>query len=262
MDGRRPPRIAIKTVAEDATLEHVQSLLRDSPLAAVVTTASFATRCQTLLQELKKSGIEAKKAAADSNGCCGGEKPPDYDIFVVATDGSDELEEVAINLGLNDVPSFQIYKNGTLVVSSGENVDVTAQAILQALHDSVSNGNTSCCPPGSSGTATTGRCCPETVSQQPRQAPVACCPEGSSSTQAPVDASEVLRLVAASYANTVVSHSNNNNNNGDGGCCVSANAATLNGYNADQLLQAGAEIADLGLGCGTLQTLCTHSIIF
>lgn len=155
---------------------------------------------------------------------------------VLITDASDELEEIAIELGLSDVPSYQIYKYGNLVgSSSSENKKshITLDEIRDELKSAsaapaTSNTSTSCCPPPSSN----------------GNAAAVCCPDGSNSTNAPSDPAEVLRLVQQSYANTV---NQSKGNGGDGGgCCVSVNPETL-GYTQEQIIKAGKD-SNLGLG--------------
>lgn len=65
--------------------------------------------------------------------------------------------------------------------------------------------------------------------------PSSCCPDAL----APTDASDILKLVQKSYANTV---------KGEEGCCVSVKPEML-GYTQEQLIKAGKD-ANLGLGCG------------
>lgn len=210
---------------DETSPQKVHDLLKSFPLCAVVAVASFAPQCKALLKELESMPSQ------EAGGCCGGTS---YKIVIVKTDASDDLEEIAVELGLNDVPSFQIYKNGTLVSASPEGSVVTAEAVRLALDKASSSSSSSCCPVPSSS------CCPA-----PPSSSVACCPSGSSNQQAPVDPSEVLRLVATSYANTV--------NKSAGGCCVSSDP-NLNAYNTEELLKAGAADANLGLGCGNPMT--------
>ena len=140
-------------------------------------------------------------------------------VLVIRTDEADELEDLAIELGMDDVPSFQVYKDGRLVGgSSGKKAAVTMDAIRSQLN--AAQSSSSCCPPP----ATNGA--------------AVCCPDGAAS--APTDPSAVLRLVQQSYANTV-------NQSGEG-CCVSVNPEVL-GYTPEQILQAGKD-SNLGLGCG------------
>ena len=171
----------------------VQSTVEKHPLSAVVAIASFAPQCQQLLEDLKKG------TSTTNAGCCGGKS---YEVIVL-----DELEDLAIDLGMKDIPSYQIYKNGRLIETSPEGSTVTAEKLFQALDRA--------------------------------SAAVSCC--GNPNEQPPMDASEVLRLVATSYANTV--------NQVPGGCCVSVDP-NLNAYDAAELAKAGALEANLGLGCG------------
>jgi|EP00970_Alexandrium_tamarense_P020684 arsenite methyltransferase len=210
----------VNYIDEDATLASVKKDLASSPLSLVVAVASFVPKSKSLLQD-----ITALEKEYDGGSCCG-PSPAKPSVMVIRTDESDELEELAIELGLNDVPSFQIYKSGTRVGgSSGRAVSIAV--IRDQLKSAATASNSSCCPPtGAAGTGTTG---------------IACCPGGSSTKPAPSDPSEVLRLVQQSYANTV-------NQSGEGGCCVSVKPEAL-GYTQEQIIKAGKD-ANLGLGCG------------
>ena len=86
---------------DDATLEDVKSLLAKQPLAAVVATASYSAPCKPMVEKLKES--------SPGGGCCGGSP---YEIVVLPVDASDEMEDLAVELGLDGIPSFQIYKSG------------------------------------------------------------------------------------------------------------------------------------------------------
>ncbi|KAL3810833.1 hypothetical protein ACHAXA_007488 [Cyclostephanos tholiformis] len=167
-------------------------------------------------------------------------------VFVIETDVSVELEGLAIELGLRDVPSYQIYTRGSLVgtwSSSSSDGPISVDVVLDRLKSAavspaavVASGcraidrvgdSTACCVPG--GAAAT----------------VFCCPDGSDTADAPTDPSEVLRLVQRSYANTA----NRSGEGGDGGgCCVSIDPELL-GYTPEQILRTGKD-ANLGLGCG------------
>lgn len=221
------PASFIHHVEDDTTAESIQEQLSKSPLSLVVAVASFAPRSKILLRDI--ATLE-KDYNNDNNGdsCCGPAttKP---DIFVIKTDASDDLEELAIELGLSDVPSYQIYKHGSVVgVSSSDkptshvNLDVIRDQ-LKSAGQSTTSDNAACCAPSSSNA-------------------ILCCPDGSSTANAPSDPSEVLRLVQQSYANTV------NQSGGEGGCCVSVNPEAL-GYTQEQIIKAGKD-ANLGLGCG------------
>ena len=208
----------IHNVDEDATATDIKEQLSKSPLSLVVTVASFAPKSKLLLKD-----IASLEKEYDSGSCCG----PAPLVFVLNTDESDELEEAAIELGLSDVPSYQIYKNGSVVVgSSSSSASVISIDTIRAQLKSaaaVASANTSCCPPSNSNNA------------------AVCCPDGSNTESAPKDSAEVLRLVQQSYANTV-------NQSGEGGCCVSVNPETL-GYTQEQIIKAGKD-SNLGLGCG------------
>lgn len=182
---------------EDISIEEIQVLIKKYPLNAVLAVASFVPKCKQLLNELDKLG---------------------GDIILLKTDESDELEEVAIELGLKNIPSYQIYTKGVLVASSDEASEVNVNSIQQALDKAA----TSCCPPSSNNNSA-----------------VACCPDPNAAP--PFDAADVLKLVATSYANTV--------NKNPGGCCVSVDP-NLNAYDMEELIKAGAKEANLGLGCG------------
>jgi 2-polyprenyl-3-methyl-5-hydroxy-6-metoxy-1,4-benzoquinol methylase len=157
-------------------------------------------------------------------------------IIVIKADECDELEELAIDLGLNDVPSYQIYSNGMLLASSETVADVTLDNICDQLKSVANEGAArACCPPSTS-------CCPQPDKSTPTDAS-ACCPLNTSccppDKSAPTDASGILKLVQSSYASTA---------KGEEGCCVSVNAEML-GYTQEQIINAGKD-ANLGLGCG------------
>jgi arsenite methyltransferase len=206
-------------LAEDATPDEVQRLLKSLPMSVVLAVASFAPKCKALLQKLETAVKEN-----ESGGCCSGIE--DYNIIIIRIDKSNELEEIAIDLGLEDVPSYQIYKRGKIIAGSKEVDVVTADSIKSALEKAASPNISSCCVPSSSASSD----------------PAVCCPPGSSHVQLPTDSSDIHRLVAQSYSDTV-------NKRSGGGCCESHDA-TLNGYSAEELRKAGAENANLGLGCG------------
>ena len=66
------------------------------------------------------------------SGCCGGSSS--YEIVVLPVDASDEMEDLAVELGLDGIPSFQIYKSGAK--QPQPEVDerkVSAEMIRQAL---------------------------------------------------------------------------------------------------------------------------------
>jgi 2-polyprenyl-3-methyl-5-hydroxy-6-metoxy-1,4-benzoquinol methylase len=156
------------------------------------------------------------------HSCTGPQEKPN--VFILKTDDSEELEELAVELGM-DVPSYRIYKNG---VQIGENKGrvVTMEDIREGLRQAAN-----CCPPN---TRSSVGCCPP--SGGTANAAV-CCPDGNK--DAPSDPSAILRLVQQSYANTVTKSS--------GGCCVSVSPELL-GYTQEQI--AAASDSNLGLGCG------------
>eukprot|EP00571_Detonula_confervacea_P005103 CAMPEP_0172325296 /NCGR_PEP_ID=MMETSP1058-20130122/53623_1 /TAXON_ID=83371 /ORGANISM="Detonula confervacea, Strain CCMP 353" /LENGTH=360 /DNA_ID=CAMNT_0013041807 /DNA_START=108 /DNA_END=1190 /DNA_ORIENTATION=+ len=222
------PALFIHHVEDDTTAKSIQEQLSKSPLSLVVAVASFAPKSKVLLRDI----ATLEKDYDDNNdgtSCCGPVSAPTKpDIFVITTDASDDLEELAIELGLSDVPSYQIYKHGSLVgtsssdkSSSSVNVDVIRDQLKSVAAMITSDA---CCAPSSTSNA------------------VVCCPDGSNTANAPSDPSEVLRLVQQSYANTV------NQSGGEGGCCVSVNPEAL-GYTQEQIIKAGTD-ANLGLGCG------------
>eukprot|EP00580_Thalassiosira_gravida_P000034 CAMPEP_0201607988 /NCGR_PEP_ID=MMETSP0492-20130828/6905_1 /ASSEMBLY_ACC=CAM_ASM_000837 /TAXON_ID=420259 /ORGANISM="Thalassiosira gravida, Strain GMp14c1" /LENGTH=234 /DNA_ID=CAMNT_0048072675 /DNA_START=200 /DNA_END=904 /DNA_ORIENTATION=- len=215
-------------VDDDATPESIRAQLSKSPLTLVIASASFAPKSKALLRDIK-----TLEKDYDSGSCCG-PSPTKPNILVIQTDASEELEELAIELGLKDVPSYQIYKSGSVVGASSSPSSVTVDAIRDQLKSASATTASGCCPPGSSAAA---RCCPPPSSSAAAAssssccppssntagAAVACCPDGSSTATAPSDPSEVLRLVQQSYANTV------NQSGGEGGCCVSVDPEAL-GY--------------------------------
>mmetsp|Transcript_294 Transcript_294/g.478 ORF Transcript_294/g.478 Transcript_294/m.478 type:complete len:346 (+) Transcript_294:104-1141(+) len=204
----------VKTVDDESTIDDVKSQFAGDGLTLILAVASFDKKCKPLLDEIESSLEEDCKS---SGGCCGGIAVKN--TLVLKTDESDELEEIAIDLGLNNIPSFQIYTNGKLVSESGDDDAVTYSVIKAALDKASSSASSSsCCP-----TDQTPACCPDQT---------ACCPE-------PTDQNDILKLVSTSYANTV---------NKTQSCCVSVDS-TLNGYSAEDLLKAGTD-ANLGLGCG------------
>lgn len=222
---------------EDATLETFQSVLLQNALIAVVAVASNSPKCKLLIEHLKQVSGESQ------GGCCGGSL---YEIIILSTDISETLEDLALELGLDGIPSFQIYMNGNLQPGF-KNVDtrtISAEMIQNALNQASQNKNSSGCPPPSNG-ASDG-CCPPLPNGEtdgccppPSSGPVACCPNPDENQ--PTDAADILKLVQQSYANTV--------NKASDGCCVS-NDPNLNSYDMDELLRAGAKEANLGLGCG------------
>eukprot|EP00574_Skeletonema_japonicum_P005246 CAMPEP_0201718782 /NCGR_PEP_ID=MMETSP0593-20130828/4232_1 /ASSEMBLY_ACC=CAM_ASM_000672 /TAXON_ID=267983 /ORGANISM="Skeletonema japonicum, Strain CCMP2506" /LENGTH=353 /DNA_ID=CAMNT_0048209167 /DNA_START=101 /DNA_END=1162 /DNA_ORIENTATION=- len=211
----------LRYVREDEDVSSIQDELSKSKISLVVAVASFERRCSSIL-----NGIQKLENEYDSGTCCG---PPDAskpNVIVIKTDESDELEELAIELGLNDVPSYQIYRDGIMLGSSERAADVNVDTIRSQLKSAAAaTAAVSCCPPSTSSIS----CCPPSTSS------ASCCPDGS----APTDAADILKLVQKSYANTV---------NGEEGCCVSVQPEML-GYTQEQIIKAGKD-ANLGLGCG------------
>mmetsp|Transcript_25429 Transcript_25429/g.61125 ORF Transcript_25429/g.61125 Transcript_25429/m.61125 type:complete len:410 (+) Transcript_25429:74-1303(+) len=222
---RTMPAAFLHHVEDDATAESIQEELSKSPLSLVVAVASFAPKCKVLLRD-----ISTLEKDYDSGSCCG-PAPTKPNVFVIKTDASDELEELAIELGLSDVPSYQIYKHGSIAGASSSDNKPTSLVNIDTIRDQLKlaaatvQEQQGCCAPSSSSNGA-----------------AVCCPDGSSTANAPSDPSEVLRLVQQSYANTV------NQSGGEGGCCVSVNPEIL-GYTQEQIIKAGKD-ANLGLGCG------------
>jgi len=221
---------------EDATLATFQSHLLKNPLSAVVAVASTSPKCQLLIENLKQLSGETQ------GGCCGGSP---YEIIILSTDTSDTIEDLALDLGLDGIPSFQVYMNGKLQPGF-TNVDtrtITAEMIQKALDQA--SQNSSSLPPSTSNGASDGCCPPQSndvpdgCCPPPSNGAVSCCPNPNENQ--PTDAAEILKLVQQSYANTV--------NKSAEGCCVSVDP-NLNAYDMDELLRAGAKEANLGLGCG------------
>jgi arsenite methyltransferase len=220
----------ITILDEDTTIQHVTDLLAPAGVSLVVACASFASKSKRLIADIQ--GLEKEFDSDDhAGGCCGGggtlnnsNKPL---VLVVNTDESDELEEVAIELGLKDIPSFQVYKYGKLFVTSTEGMAVTINAICDALKRAS----------GSSTAVSSFSCCTTPSSSSSLSAPAPCC--SAPTLPQPTDSNDILKLVSTSYANTV---------NKTQSCCVSVDS-TLNGYTQADLLKAGTD-SNLGLGCG------------
>ena len=201
-------------------------------LCLVVAVAGFAPKSKKLLRDLAKLENEY-----ETGGCCGtaAAKPA---VLVIEMDKADELEELAVELGVaGEVPSYQLYKDGKLQTPSS--TAVTYDAILRELQIASASNKSGCC-----GTASRESCCPPQNTSgccPPGTSAITACPAGSDTVGAPRDASDVLRLVQQSYANTV-------NQSSEGGCCVSVDPSTL-GYTPEQIIAAGKD-SILGLGCG------------
>mmetsp|Transcript_20918 Transcript_20918/g.41650 ORF Transcript_20918/g.41650 Transcript_20918/m.41650 type:complete len:376 (-) Transcript_20918:2877-4004(-) len=203
----------LRFARDDEDISSIRDEVSKSPISLVVAVASFVPRSKSLL-----AGIQKLENEYDSGACCGPSDASKPTVIVIKTDESDELEELAIELGLNDVPSYQIYRNGVVMGASERAADVTVDKIRSQLKSAAA-----------ATTTTAGACCPPSTSS------TSCCPDGS----APTDAADILKLVQKSYANTV---------NGEEGCCVSVQPEML-GYTQEQIIKAGKD-ANLGLGCG------------
>ena len=207
--------MSIHCIDDEAEVDDVRRQIAESSLMLVVAVASFAPKCKSLLADVS-SLLEEDEGSAS----------PTPLVLVITTDASDELEEMAIELGLKDLPSYQVYgSGGKIVTASEEGGTVTIDAIRSGLRMAAAlstggGGGGGCCPPGAN--------------------PAVCCPPGSAADAAPSNPNEVRRLVQQSYAATV--------NNESGGCCVSVDPAAV-GYTPEQILKAGKD-ANLGLGCG------------
>jgi arsenite methyltransferase len=216
-------REGVHYLDDDAELDGVRKQISGSSLTLVLAVASFAPKSKTLLTDVA-SLVEEQE---------GGHPAPAPLVLIIQTDEADELEELAIEMGLNDVPAYQIYgSGGRLVAASEEDGAVTIEAICNGLRmaaalTSGANAN---------GNGNGGGCCPPTGGS-----PAVCCPSGSAADAAPSNPNDVRRLVQQSYAATV-------NKNESGGCCVSVDPSKV-GYTPEQILKAGKD-ANLGLGCG------------
>ena len=207
--------MSIHCIDDEAEVDDVRRQIAESSLMLVVAVASFAPKCKSLLADVS-SLLEEDEGPAS----------PTPLVLVITTDASDELEEMAIELGLKDLPSYQVYgSGGKIVTASEEGGTVTIDAIRSGLRMAAAlstggGGGGGCCPPGTNAAV--------------------CCPSGAATDVAPSNPNEVRRLVQQSYAATV--------NNESGGCCVSVDPAAV-GYTPEQILKAGKD-ANLGLGCG------------
>lgn len=182
-------------------------------------------------------------------------------VHVIETAQSDDLEDLAIDLGMKEIPSFQIYNTSGKSVHYEGSSSITlssVDSIVRALKSAVAEddeeqqrqsqgSSSSCCGGNTNVTAA---------------AAVACCPDGSNTCIAPTDPNEILRLVQQSYANTVLNLSSTGGRGGGsgssmggggggsiGGCCTSV-IPELMGY-ATSVVGDGDPISgNLGLGCG------------
>jgi len=216
-----PTTAFLHYVDEDATVESTRRQLTESPLSLVVAVASFAPKSRALLKDL------ATLEKDYNNPSCCGPAPIKPDVLVIKTDASDDLEELAIEMGLTDVPSYQIYKHGSVVKDCTPSSDKPSAVTIGSIRDQLKLASSASAAASNANAAV-------------------CCPDGSDTACAPSDPSEILRLVQQSYANTVNSQSPNGDT--DGGCCVSVNPETL-GYTPEQIIKAGKD-SNLGLGCG------------
>ena len=193
----------LNIVDEKSTIEDVRQLISSSDLVVVLACASFAKKkCEPIVNDIK-SRLETDFPSSIPS------------VVLLNTDESDELEDIAVELGLNSIPSFQIYQKNKMVFSQNDE-NVTYKSIRDTIQKvtSICSPGSGCCPPSDG-------CCPPSDG---------CCP---------TDNDDVKQLVAKSYANTLKKTES---------CCVSVDS-TLNGYTAEELLKAGAE-SNLGLGCG------------
>jgi hypothetical protein len=89
----------VTVLDSDTTFEDLLSLLSKQPLSAVVAVASFSPQSKVLTEQLKQLN-------GQTQGCCGGSS---YDIMIISTDASDEMEDLAVELGLDGIPSFHLF---------------------------------------------------------------------------------------------------------------------------------------------------------
>mmetsp|Transcript_36609 Transcript_36609/g.74669 ORF Transcript_36609/g.74669 Transcript_36609/m.74669 type:complete len:442 (-) Transcript_36609:415-1740(-) len=204
------PPIRVRVLDDSYDVDDVKDAIGTSGVALVLAVASFAPKCAPLLRAVEAMGAGGGGGTSDGGPA----------VLILRVDGSDDLEEAAVELGLDDVPAYRVYRDGAPVGSSAEGVGegVTADAVRAALERAAAPAPSSCCPPSSG--------------------PSSCCPPPSSGADSK-SKDDVLRLVSESYAATL---------NKDASCCVSVDS-TLNGYSAEDLIKAGAD-ANLGLGCG------------
>lgn len=174
-------------------------------------------------------------------------------IYVIETTKSDDLEDLAIDLGMKEIPWYQIYNNGKLVhnyeaSSSNSSIILSIRHALKFVVQEAKiggggGGGATCCAGGNSAVT------------------AICCPDGSKNIHAPTDPNEILRLVQQSYANTVLNLSSSQggvtggggersviSSGGGGGCCTSVNSQLM-GYTTSPT-EEGQIIGNLGLGCG------------
>lgn len=145
----------VNQVGEDATVDSIKSQIASSPVCLVLAVASFVPQCKSLL-----CGV-AKLEDDYAGGCCGGPSADKPLVLVISTCECDELEELAIELGLNDVPSYQIYKDGKLADSNEGKSVVKIADIRDALKKvSVPSTGGGCGPPKVAAPSDGGGCCP------------------------------------------------------------------------------------------------------
>lgn len=207
MTTARASTNVVELTEDDANTENLTRVLSGFDTAVVLAVASFAPRSERLPTELASalSDDESPSSAAVA-------------VVVVRIDASDELEELALDTGLTEVPSFRVFRRGRPATSTDENggEDATVEAMLRAVKRASSSSSamrTSCCAPSSS------------------------VDDDASS----LDSERVLRIVAETYANTV--------NGAEGGINTAVDPSWI-GYDVEELRRVGADSANLGLGCG------------
>jgi len=188
----------ITVLGDESTVQDVKKNTLSSSVSMVIACASFVPKCKKILSEIESLERDFVRGLF---------------IFVLQTDESDELEDLAIELGLKDLPSFQLYKSGKLVYSSKDGETINIEGIRDAIRIAISG-------------STNGSSCIVDISTDAKG-------------QAPTDPNDILKFVSQSYANTV---------NKTEDCCVSVDPSLL-GYSVAEILKAG-EDANLGLGCG------------
>ena len=273
---------AIPTVATDdrlhivdtnnATLASIQKLLINddstsprSRLSIIVAIESLSSspKSQLVLKNLRAAveEFDAATTAAHPNITTTTTVRASTSVHVIETAQSDELEDLAIDLGMKEIPSFQIYNNSgkKLLLEGSSSITLSSvDSIVRALKSAVAEddeeqqlqkqgSSSSCCGGNTNVTAA---------------AAVACCPDGSNTCIAPTDPNEILRLVQQSYANTVLNLSSTGGRGGGsgsstggggggsiGGCCTSVNSELM-GYTTSVVGDGDPISGNLGLGCG------------
>jgi len=153
IDGNNTSKF-ITVLDDDSAIQNLKTIISSSPMSMVIACASFVPKCKKILSE-----IESLQKDFVGN----------LFVFVLQTDESDEVEELAIELGLKDIPSYQLYKNGKLVYSSKDGEIISIDGIRDTIRLATSVVNI---PAGYYG-------------------------------QSPTDPNDILKLVSQSYANTV-----------------------------------------------------------